>query len=87
MGVSKKDFICLSKSMANLEFMEAAADLDCQVLIPCGAKDKVNMESTKRYHEVMKNSRLVIVENSGHEVNKDNPDELVRVLREFWTEN
>ena len=87
MGVSKKDFICLSKSMANLEFMEAAADLDCQVLIPCGAKDKVNMESTKRYHEVMKNSRLVIVENSGHEVNKDNPDELVRVLREFWADN
>lgn len=87
MGVSKKDFIRLSKSMANLEFMEAAADLDCPALVLCGAKDKVNMESAKRYHEAMKNSRLVIVEDSGHEVNKDNPDELVRVLREFWAEN
>ena len=87
MGVSKKDFICLSKSMANLEFMEAAEDLDCPALVLCGARDKVNMESAKRYHEAMKDSRLVIVEDSGHEVNKDNPDELVRVLREFWTEN
>lgn len=87
MGVSKKDFIRLSKSMANLDFMEAAADLDCPALVLCGAKDKVNIESAKRYHEAMKNSGLVIVEDSGHEVNKDNPDELVRVLREFWADN
>lgn len=87
MGVSKKDFIRLSKSMANLDFMEAAADLDCPALVLCGAKDKVNIESTKRYHEAMKNSGLVIVEDSGHEVNKDNPDELIRVLREFWADN
>ena len=86
MGVSKKDFIRLSKSMANLEVMEAA-DLDCPALVLCGAKDKVNMESAKRYYEAMKNSRLVIVEDSGHEVNKDNPDELVRVLQEFWADS
>ena len=73
--------------MANLEFMEGAEDLDCPALVLCGAKDRVNMESAKRYHEAMKNRRLVIVEESGHEVNKDNPDELVRVLWEFWTEN
>lgn len=87
MGVSKKNFIRLSKSMANLDFMEAAADLDCPALVLCGAKDKVNIESAKRYHEAMKNSGLVIVEDSGHEVNKDNPDELIRVLREFWADN
>lgn len=88
MGVSKKDFIHLSKSMANLDFMEAAAKaLDCPALVLIGAKDKINMESAERYHEAMKNSRLVIVENSGHEVNRDNPDELVRALWEFWAEN
>lgn len=88
MGVSKKDFIRLSKSMANLDFMEAAATaLDCPALVLIGAKDKINMESAERYHEAMKNSRLVTVENSGHEVNRDNPDELVRALWEFWAEN
>ena len=84
MGVSKKDFIRLSKSMVDLNFMDSAAD--CPALILCGAKDKTNMESAKRFHEAMKNSKLVIVEASGHEVNKDNPNELVRVLQDFWAD-
>ena len=87
LGVSKENFIRLSKSMANLDFMESAAVLDCPSLILCGAKDKANMESAKQYHKVMKNSRLVIVEDSGHEVNRDNPNELVRVLKGFWAGN
>ena len=86
MGVSKKDFIRLSKSMVDLNFMDSATALDCPALILCGAKDKTNMESAKRFHEAMKNSKLVIVEASGHEVNKDNPNELVRVLQDFWAE-
>ena len=64
--------------------MESAATLDCPTLILCGAKDKTNMESAKRFHEAMKNSKLVIVEDSGHEVNKDNPNELTKILWEFW---
>lgn len=86
MGISKKDFIHLSNSMANLNFMELAATLGCPALILCGAKDKTNMGSAKRFHEAMKNSKLVIVEDSGHEVNKDNPNELVRVLQDFWAD-
>ena len=86
MGVSKKDFIRLSKSMVDLNFMDSATALDCPALILCGAKDKTNMESAKRFHEAMKNSKLVIVEASGHEVNKDNPNELVRVLQDFWAD-
>ena len=87
MGVSKKDFIRLSKSMAELNFMESAATLDCPTLILCGAKDKTNMESAKRFHEAMKNSKLVIVEDSSHGVNKDNPRKLVSVLQDFWEGN
>ena len=86
MGVSKKDFIRLSKSMAELNFMKSAAMLDCPALILCGANDKANMESAKRFYEAMKNSKLVIVEDSGHEVNKDNPHKLVSILQSFWAE-
>ncbi len=86
MGVSKKDFIRLSNSMTNLNFMELVATLGCPALILCGAKDKTNMESAKRFHEAMKNSKLVIVDDSGHEVNKDNPNELVSILQDFWAE-
>lgn len=87
MGVSKKDFIRLSKSMAELNFMKSAAMLDCPALILCGANDKANMESAKQFHEAMKNSNLVIVEDSSHEVNKDNPRKLVSVLQDFWEGN
>ena len=86
MGVSKKDFIRLSNSMTNLNFMELVATLGCPALILCGAKDKTNMESAKRFHEAIKNSKLVIVDDSGHEVNKDNPNELVSILQDFWAE-
>lgn len=71
MGVNKKDFIRLSRSMVDLNFMESAAAIDCPALILCGAKDKANTESAKRFHEAMKNSKLVIVEDSGHGFNKD----------------
>lgn len=86
MGISKKDFIHLSNSMANLNFMELAATLGYPALILCGAKDKTNMGSAKRFHEAMKNSKLVVVDDSGHEVNKDNPNELVSILQDFWAE-
>ena len=86
MGISKKDFIHLSNSMTNLNFMELVATLGCPALILCGAKDKTNMESAKRFHEAMKNSKLVIVDDFGHEVNKDNPNELVSILQDFWAE-
>ena len=73
MGISKKD-------------MELAATLGCPALILCGAKDKTNMGSAKRFHEAMKNSKLVVVDDSGHEVNKDNPNELLSILQDFWAE-
>ena len=66
--------------------MRSAAQLDCPAFILCGSKDKANMESAKRFHEVMKNSSLVVVEDSGHEVNKDNPHKLVSILQSFWAE-
>ncbi len=51
MGVSKKDFIRLSNSMAELSFMKSAVTLNCPALILCGANDKANMESAKRFHK------------------------------------
>ena len=57
--------------MADLDFMKSAEKLLCPALILCGESDKTNMESAERFHKAMKNSRLIIVEGSGHEVNKE----------------
>ena len=86
MGISKKDLIHLSKSMADLDFMKSAEQLLCPAHSLCGESDKTNMESAERFHKAMKNSRLIIVEGSGHEVNKENPHSLVHLLQCFWTE-
>lgn len=87
MGCSKRDFICLSDSMSELNFMKSAVKLNCPALILCGEKDKANMKSAKRFHEAMNNSNLVVVERSSHEVNRDNPHKLVSVLQDFWIKN
>ena len=85
-GCSKKDFINLSKSMTDLNFMQSSAQLDCPALILCGAKDKANMESARLFHEAMKNSRRIILEDCGHEVNKDHPYRVASILQGFWNE-
>lgn len=84
MGCSKKDFINLSNSMSDLNFMKAAAKLDCHALIICGSNDKANMDSAKQFHKAIKNSDLLVIEDSGHEVNKEKPNELANALRDFW---
>ena len=86
-GCSKKDFIHLSNSMADLNFMGQAAKLNCPVLVLCGEKDKANMESAKRFYEVINNCQLIVMEDSGHEINKDNPHKLAGILQDFWIEN
>ena len=84
MGVSKKDFIALVKSMENIEIAEDVSKLQCKTLILCGRKDKTNMKSAKQFHQKIKNSNLKVIRNSSHEVNVDNPKELSAALIEFW---
>lgn len=52
----------------------------------CGANDKANMESARLFHDAMKNSRCIIVEDCGQEVNKDHPYRVASILQGFWNE-
>ena len=83
-GCSKKDMIGLSKSMCNLSIPEKSKNVKCSALIICGEKDNTNMKSAKQLNKVIKNSKFKIIENSGHEVNVDNPKELANVIYDFW---
>ena len=47
-------------------------------------KDNINMKSAKQLNKVIKNSKFKIIENSGHEVNVDNPKKLANVIYDFW---
>ena len=85
-GCSKKDMIGLLKSMCNLSIPEKSKNVKCSALIICGEKDNTNMKSAKQLNNVIKNSKFKVIENAGHEVNRDNPKELANIICNFWKE-
>lgn len=82
-GFSKNDFIKLSESMMNLDFSENLKNIKFPVLVVCGEKDKPNMKASLNISKMIPDAELSIVKNSGHEVNRDNPEELKNILTRF----
>lgn len=82
-GFSKNDFIKLSESMMNLDFSENLKNIRFPVLVVCGEKDKPNMKASLNISKIITDAELSIVKNSGHEVNRDNPEELKNILKNF----
>lgn len=82
-GFSKNDFIKLSESMMNLDFSENLKNIKFPVLVVCGEKDKPNMKASLNISKMIPDAELSIVKNSGHEVNRDNPEELKNILKNF----
>ncbi|HJJ16161.1 MAG TPA: alpha/beta hydrolase [Clostridiaceae bacterium] len=84
MGIKKNDFINLTNSMEDLDIKSKVDNIKCPALILCGEKDNVNMESAKQLNRNIKESKLEIIKNAGHEVNTESPKELASVMSEYW---
>ena len=84
MGIKKNDFVNLTNSMADLDIKSKVDNIKCKALILCGEKDNVNMESAKQLSRNIKDSKLKIIKNAGHEVNIEKPKELASVISEYW---
>lgn len=76
-GLTKKDFIALTNSMADIDFTSGLDKVTCPVLVLCGEKDNVNKKAAVKLAEKLPNAKFGTIENSGHEVNIDNPLGLV----------
>lgn len=87
MGFGKKDFIELTKSMIDLDFRHDLKKLLCEVLIVCGEKDKVNKKASIELNRLLPYSEIQLIENAGHEINIDEPEELGRILNGFFLQN
>lgn len=79
-GLSKADTIKLSHSMRTLDFSRSLDKITCPVTIICGEKDTANLEASKKLKELLPQSRLNIVPDAGHEVNKCAPDAISAVI-------
>lgn len=83
-GLTKKDFITLTNSMANMDFTNGLEKVSCPVLVLCGEKDNVNKKAAVKVAEKLSKARFSTIENSGHEVNIDNPNGLAKAMKELY---
>lgn len=85
-GFGKKAFIRLCSAMRDLDFTGSLEKVSCKALVLCGGRDKANRKAAEALAELLKNGRLQIIENAGHEVNVDAPDALARAISGFCSE-
>ena len=86
MAFNKKDTFILGNTMKKLDFSKRVQNVKCPTLVICGEKDNSNIKSAHYLAENIKNAKLEIMKNTGHIVNEENPEELAKLLTEFWEE-
>ena len=79
-GLKKKDFITLTNSMMNIDFTNSLNNVNCPVVIICGEKDNVNKKAAIKLARELPNAKFSTIDNSGHEVNVDNPQGLANAM-------
>ena len=84
MAFNKKDTFILGNTMKNLDFSNRVQNIKCPTLIICGEKDNANIQSAHYLAENIQNVKLEIMKNTGHIVNEEKPDELSKLIIDFW---
>lgn len=79
-GLKKNDFITLTNSMVDMNFTSSLDKVNCPVLVICGEKDNVNKKAAIKLARELPNAKFSTVDNSGHEVNVDNPQGLANAM-------
>lgn len=85
MAFDKKDALILINSMKYLDFRNKLKKFNCPTLVICGKKDNANMKSAYYFSENIKNAKLKIIENAGHVVNEEKPEDLAQILNAYYS--
>lgn len=83
-GLKKKNIITLHDSMMDIDMSDLLKDIKVETLVVCGSKDTQYKKASEELAMNIPNSRLLIIDNVGHEINTENPLELSKVLNEFY---
>lgn len=84
MWLGKADLIGLSKSMMNLDFSADLEKIACSVMVIVGENDNSNRKAAEKMSKKIRGCEFEVIENSGHEVNVDEPKRLAELLNDFW---
>ena len=79
-GLKKKDFITLTNSMVDMDFTSSLNKVNSPVFVICGEKDNVNKKAAIKLARELPNAKFSTIDNSGHEVNVDNPQGLANAM-------
>lgn len=79
-GLKKKDFITLTNSMMNMDFTSSLNKVNSPVVVICGEKDNVNKKAAIKLAGELPDAKFSTIDNSGHEVNVDNPQGLAKAM-------
>ncbi len=82
-GLSKSDTIKLTHSMRSLDFSKRLCEITCPVTIICGGNDNANMKASKKLNTLLPQSKLHIIPDAGHEINKSAPEAVASVINTF----
>lgn len=79
-GFSKKAFLRLTGSMAELDFTPMLGSVSCPAVIACGEKDKTNRKAARQLAVLLPDAEYVEIPGSGHETNADNPEGTAEII-------
>lgn len=84
LGLPKTDLLCLTRSMASLDFTDRLDRLTCPTLILCGDRDKANRAAAETLAAQLSQAEFYLVPQAGHELNRDAPAALASRLAAFF---
>ncbi len=83
-GFNKEDFISLCRSMTELDFGASLGNIFCPVLVIIGDRDKPNRRAAFEMLHMINGARLTKIGSAGHEVNRDAPERLAKLIKRFY---
>lgn len=84
LGFSREDFFSLCQSMAGLDLSYGLENISCPTLIAVGKGDAPNRKAAREMYESIVQARYCEIGTADHEVNKDAPERLAKLLRRFY---
>ncbi|MBT4513316.1 MAG: proline iminopeptidase-family hydrolase [Chloroflexi bacterium] len=78
--------LSVTGSLKNYERVDALPNIDIPVLYTTGRFDTCTPATVEYFHSLTPNSRMEVIENSGHMTYQDEPERSVDVVREFLRE-
>lgn len=85
-GLPRQEAIELMKSMKGLDFTSRLAEIECPTLAVCGQKDTANLGAAEKISKRVANGKLVVIDDSRHDVHMEAPQELAQAIRAHLAE-